>query len=481
MEPELKMICQRMHDDATAPRPITEEVFASWPHQVAAHNFLSKSKAAILHMGMGTGKTKIVIDLIRMEGIQTVLIACPKSVCAVWKKQLAIHWPNFPGKVLVLDKGSVAQRAAKLREALGWHGGGATQAPIGVVRPLIVICNYDSLWRQPIGQLALSVGWPLVVADECHRIKAAGSKVSWFFKALGQRAFRRLGLTGTPMPNNPLDVYGQFRFLAPHVFGVSFARFKDRYAILGGPNRQFLVGFRNTDEIASKMRPWTFHVDRSILDLPEEVECERPFSLDRVELSAYRSLEKNLIAQIRGKTITIQNALVELAKLRQITSGFLMDQGSSERLGDSRKRALSDLLEDLDPKEPVVVFANLTLEIDDIREVLASSGREVAELSGRSDDVGGKWEGTATGLAVQIRAGSLGVDLTKACHAVFYSPQFSLGDYQQAKARIHRPGQNRKCTHIHLIADGTVDEDIVGALRRKEKIVDALVKKIGRE
>jgi SNF2 family DNA or RNA helicase len=94
------------------------------------------------------------------------------------------------------------------------------------------------------------------------------------------------------------------------------------------------------------------------------------------------------------------------------------------------------------------------------------------ELSGRRDDLAAWQEAERPGvLAVQIQAGGLGVDLTRARYSIFYSLSFSLGEYQQALARIHRPGQTRPVAHIHLVARETVDEKIMGALERRAEVV----------
>ena len=83
-------------------------------------------------------------------------------------------------------------------------------------------------------------------------------------------------------------------------------------------------------------------------------------------------------------------------------------------------------------------------------------------------------------LAVQIQAGGVGVDLTRARYCCFYSPSFSLGDYEQARARVHRPGQTRKVTYIKLIAPDTVDERIYEALSSKKDVVRYVLETLGR-
>ena len=99
-----------------------------------------------------------------------------------------------------------------------------------------------------------------------------------------------------------------------------------------------------------------------------------------------------------------------------------------------------------------------------------------AELSGRRNELDEWQQGDGPEvIAVQIQAGGLGIDLTRARYSIFYSLGYSLGDYEQALARVHRPGQNRKVTHLHLVAPGTVDEHVYDALEQKRDVVEFVI------
>ena len=103
---------------------------------------------------------------------------------------------------------------------------------------------------------------------------------------------------------------------------------------------------------------------------------------------------------------------------------------------------------------------------------------ESLELSGRRDELKRWQEGEAQVLAVQIQAGGEGVDFTRARYSIFYSVGYQLGKYEQAKARVHRPGQTRPVQHIHLVARNTVDVKIMRALERRAEIVEAILAEI---
>jgi SNF2 family DNA or RNA helicase len=200
--------------------------------------------------------------------------------------------------------------------------------------------------------------------------------------------------------------------------------------------------------------------------------------LDASERKAYNELRDDLITLIGLGHVTAANGLVKLLRLQQVNGGWLTPQGDEERsiptqIGKSRQRCLTEILEDLGPKEPVVVFCRFWTDLDVVN--LASQEiceRPAMELSGRKNQLD-EWQKSDAPpiLAVQIQAGGLGVDLTRACYAVYYSIGFSLGDYEQAKARTHRPGQTRPVTHVHVVAEDTVDEKIYAALTAKRDVV----------
>jgi SNF2 family DNA or RNA helicase len=105
-------------------------------------------------------------------------------------------------------------------------------------------------------------------------------------------------------------------------------------------------------------------------------------------------------------------------------------------------------------------------------------GYATLELSGRRDELKRWQDGEAQVLAVQISAGGVGVDFTRARFAMYYSLSFSLGEYDQALARVHRPGQTRPVEHIHLVARNTVDVKIMRALEKRAEIVQSILAEI---
>jgi len=209
-----------------------------WKHQIEAYRRAYNKPAYGLFMDMGTGKTKVAIDIIVNRNHNLTLVVCPTSVLRdqVWIKELKLHGA-FDPLILSLSEGDNETKTYRLKHI--------TKTKDNNI-PLIVIINYESAWRGGLGKAILSTDWDCIILDEVHKIKSAGSKVSRFFarKRLSEEPNQILALTGTPMPNSPLDLYGIYRFLDRFIFGISFNRFRDRYAITGGVGNHQIFGYK---------------------------------------------------------------------------------------------------------------------------------------------------------------------------------------------------------------------------------------------
>jgi SNF2 family DNA or RNA helicase len=195
----------------------------------------------------------------------------------------------------------------------------------------------------------------------------------------------------------------------------------------------------------------------------------------------YRQLEKEMTAEISAGTVTAANALTKLLRLQQATSGYARTDEAGTVLIDgmpTKRAVLEDRLSDLPVTEPVVVFCRFRSDLDDVQAAARELGREYAEVSGERKDLE-RWQaGDAVILGVQIQSGGVGIDLTRAAYAVYYSLGYSLGDYEQSLARLRRPGQTRCVRYYHLVAPGTVDQQVYAALRERRSVVEAVLQNL---
>jgi len=339
-------------------------------------------------------------------------------------------------------------------------------------KQFVVVINYESAWREPFASWAKEVNFDLVVADECHRLKTPSGATSKFFARLAHHSKCRLGLTGTPLPHGPLDAYAQYRFLDPGIFGISYTRFRSEFAVMGGFEGKQVLSFKNLSDLHNKMFLIAYRVmSKDVFDLPPFSDTERYCTLSPEERRIYEEMSTNLCVDIKSGTITASNALVKLLRLQEITSGYL----DGQPIGDSKKKLLADVLEDFEIKEPIVIFARFTNDLKNIKEVVESQGRRYAELSGHANQLS-QWQiGNYDVLGVQIKSGREGVDFTRARYSIYYSLGFSLGDYDQSRKRLDRPGQQREGLYIHLLAEKSIDMKVMKALAIRQEIVASVL------
>jgi SNF2 family DNA or RNA helicase len=171
--------------------------------------------------------------------------------------------------------------------------------------------------------------------------------------------------------------------------------------------------------------------------------------------------------------------MVKLLRLQQVTGGCVpTDDHTIHRIDSSKQKLLADTLEDIGKDEPVVVFCRFIADLQAVHQACEGMTLTSLELSGKRDELKRWQDGGAQVLAVQIDAGSEGVDFTRARYSIFYSVGYSLGKYDQAKKRTHRPGQIKPVTHIHLVARNTVDVKIMRALEKRAQIVESILAEI---
>lgn len=445
-----------------------------WQHQIESVRFALGRGASGIFSGMGSGKTRVAIEVARSETCSTVLIVVPKSVLLdkVWPQQLEKYYDRAY-QVLTLDSGSTASKATLLKEWLA-------KGPKGLT--LFVIINYDSVWRAPIGDMIMKTKWDMVILDEAHRIKAAGSKISRFMGRLGTKPTvkKKLALTGTPTPNSPLDAYGLFRFLDPTIFGTNYANFSNQYAVFGGFNNYQILRYRNLDDLRSKMSSISIRFEtKDVIDLPEIMDINRSCELSEEARKLYNTLEKEFAAEVGDSLITASTVLVKGIRLRQITGGFAKtDTGDLVRVSEDKANLLGEIIEEFPTnftdtkigREPVIVFCQFRADIAAALKVLADHDYIAGELSGSVNNLREWHKGYIDALVIQTSAGSEGIDLTRAAYAIYYSPCWDLGEFDQSRARLHRPGQTRPTRFIHMIARNTIDEVMVKALRNKQNV-----------
>ena len=431
-----------------------------------------KSRGAALLMEMGTGKslTAIAITgaLSQAGRIRRVLIVAPLSILGVWEEEFQ-KFAAFPYALAVLS-GSSDKKLDTLRHMTGT----ALQ---------VVVVNYESAWRL---EKALTAWHPdLIIADEGHKIKTHNIAASKAMHRMGREASYRLLLTGTVITNKAIDVFSQYKFLNPVIYGNSFYAFRNRYFdMVGYGNHTPVLKKSMEGELTEKLHSISYRATKAeCLDLPETTDVIRQIELEPAALRIYRGLVKESYAELASGEVTATNILTRLLRLSQLTGGFLGNDETAavEQVSAAKLSALEDILDGaMAEGKKLVIIARFIPEIKAICKLLEKRGLGYSCITGEvknRDEQVARFQNEPEVMAFvgQIATAGLGITLTAASTMVFYSLDYSMSNFEQTKARIHRVGQRMPCTYLYLVARGTVDEKVLAALESKADLARTLV------
>ena len=452
-------------------------------HQLTALEKSSDKKVYALFMEMGTGKTKVAIDNLAMlydKGkINGVLIIAPKGVYKTWYSQeFPIHMPTHVHYKMVLWQAIINQKQKKRLDILFKTG----------VELHVLIMNVEAFSTTKGVEFArkfLSCHETFMVVDESTTIKNPEAKRTKNIINLAIHAKYRRILTGSPVTKSPLDLYKQCEFLDPDLLNhSSYYTFRSRYATMrsanfNGRSVQLVVGYKNLEELSEKLKPFSYRVLKDdCLDLPPKTYMKRIITLTPEQQKVYRQMKQMALAEMNGKVITTMNALTQLMRLHQITCGhFKADDDSIQTIKNNRLSELLEVLEELEGK--AVIWAHYQFDVQTIvkaieekygeKSVVTYYGLTPNEI--RQTNLERFQTKDETRFLVGTpQTGGFGITLTAASTMIYYSNGYDLEKRTQSEARIDRIGQKFPMTYIDILAEDTVDERIVKALRKKINI-----------
>ena len=299
-----------------------------------------KGFGLLFEMGCGKTLTAIMIagTAYQMGKVEKVLVVAPTSVCSVWPKDFA-EFADFKAniKVLLGDK----NRRLKLLNDLD-------NFPFKALK--VAVINYESTWREGIFDALYEWNADMIICDESQRIKSHDAEQSKAMHKLGDQAKYKLILSGTPVQNNAIDLYSQYRFLDPTIFGTNFYQFRNRYAIMGGFNRHQIVGYKDLDQLIQKEHSIAYRVTKDeALDLPEQTFLQRYITMSAKEKNIYDRIKRESFAELEsGGQISATTVLTKLLRLQQFTGGFLVADGEEkpELVSKGKLNALEEIVDD---------------------------------------------------------------------------------------------------------------------------------------
>lgn len=496
--------------------------FKLMAHQKAGVKFLDSVDgigALLWDPGVGkTGCTMSYIDLLASRYSEVrVLVVAPLTAADTWVLQV----PDFMDSTVKarMMQGPTHSILAQMAKASNWRtvpgmpisvnhvGTKARQVSGNRVTLLSVsagaISSYCSDRTKTVSLLrAVRKYNPhLIVVDESHIIKSATANISKALYQIGQLAQHRIILTGTVNPLSPLDVYGQWRFLAPWTFSDqydwpdtkhpltlsrsqkanikpwSWERFRQRYTFPGGYKGKGIGSYHNLQELRDRVAERSNVVLREdALDLPPVRDVNIHVQLSPREEKAYTEMAEELATELKnGELVEAPNALAKIMKLRQIHAGFVHDTatGTTHVIGKSLQKGVAEVVNvQLAGEQRVVVFAYFKRECEMLADALKAKGRTVEIITGqtkpkdrlairqRFGDVSGNPEPIV--LVAQVRTMSISVnELVTAQHAVYASRSERRVDEVQSRDRLNRPGQTKPVTYWNVMAPGLISEVMV--------------------
>ncbi|KKN43310.1 hypothetical protein LCGC14_0704620 [marine sediment metagenome] len=410
----------------------------------------------------GTGKTLVQIMLIKsrtlFQGVQNILIFCPKSIIhTVWKKELKKWYPDI--NVVTIDDTNIPTN--------------------DLIPPTVWVVNYEKSWRMETFLTSLNA--EMIILDESTRIKNPIAKRTKAIHRIPKSSKFRSIMTGVPTPNSLLDIYSQLKFLTPDIFGT-FTQFKyEHFNYI--PHTFSWVPKKGTAAKIKKLMDLhgVSHLKKDCLDLPKLTVQDMYCELDKETRKVYNDLVKEMIAYFENTTYLAQIAITKILRLSQITSGFIQNTGEvglTEFKSQPKFVLLCELIKDIPKDHKIVIWAVFRHDIQMLETTFTNSAvsihgginakdREIAVDRFQNDD------SIRYFIGHPASAGH-GITLTAANYAIYYSLNYSYENYQQSMDRINRISQIKPMTVYRLLARHTVDLVICNALEKKQNLNDFL-------
>jgi hypothetical protein len=443
--------------------------------------YMSRDREAFgLLMEQGTGKTKVIIDnaayLYSQSRITALVIIAPNGVHRNWlDKEIPEHMPDWcPTESVYYYSGMSKGHRMKFSDTVFAENClrvFSFNVEAFVSDAAVALMNKILLTNQV-----------MLVVDESSRIKRPGAKRTKTITKFSKQAKYRRIMTGTPVTKGPEDVYSQFKFLDPNILGYdSYYSFKARYCIMGGYENKQIVSYQNVHELTRNIEGHSFRVlKKDCLDLPPKVYQRHRIDMSPKQKKLYHEMRKEFVAEMEGETIDAPEAITRLLRLQQISCGWFPTENGAMPIDDknSRLNALLEILSDIDSK--VIIWARFKADLKAIERALGelavsyhgdvSNDARAAAVERFQNDPKIRY------FIGQPQSGGIGLTLTAADYAVYYSNSFDLEIRLQSEDRCHRIGTKNTVTYIDIECRDTIDKKIIFALRNKKNLADTINK-----
>lgn len=439
-----------------------------YEHQARALEKMRRTRVGGLLMDMGTGKSRVAIELawLRRERIDHVVWFCPVSNKETIRYEIEKH--THGAAVYVFNNRTTAENLPRA----DWYVVGTE--------------SMSSSRRVILAVAALISEQTFVIVDEASYIKTHNAWRTERITMLSEKARYRLLLTGTPISEGVVDLYALARFLSKKIFGYgSFHTFASNHLVYSEEHTGMIVQSLNTAWLAARLQPYTYQVTKAeCLDLPKKLHETRYCSMTAAQQERYEQAKREILLRMEQATTDYEKTYILFqlfGALQQIACGYWnrrdpwTDEQELIELRHGRLAAMMGAIRDIPPNERVIIWSKYHHSIRQITEMLQrefgpdataefhghlSETRREAELT--------RWRtGPARFLIATQAAGGHGLTLNEAHYAIFYSNEFRYATRAQAEDRCHRIGQEHPVTYIDIVCSNSIDERISEALARK--------------
>ena len=426
---------------------------------------------------MGTGKSAITLAVLRIlynqELIDNILIICPLSVVETWRTEIEKH-TTFEYTRLV---GTLNNKIKLLKK----------KTPIFLI-------SYDSISgrKQTLGVLFSAITekkFDVIICDEATHLKSYKALRTKAVMQLCDSVPRTIFLSGQPIIGKPEEVLTIYRVMdGGTTFGKNFWAARHRYfENWGSAFPDWHLRKDKSEEFKERLFTNCTRVLKSeCLQLPEKIFTERYAYLTPEQIGVYVPIAQELlqILHLPAGEVKITNKLVKLAKLSQISNGFVYTDKEPQVFAHNPKLdLLQTVIEEVPEDEKIVIFAKWRQDIETIKQYLSSHDIGYSVIHGsvkdRQTPIANFTNDEDTRVLLsQITAGAYGLNLMAANHVIYYSFGFSAGEWIQSQDRIHRIGQTKTCLYISLLCASTVDMYIADVLKNKTDLAKSLTDEV---
>ena len=472
-------------------------------HQIVGLEYGLTHDKWLLGDEQGLGKTKEVIDIAvakkLTKGYKHCLVICGvNGLKWNWVNEVSTHsnenaW--ILGQKTKKDKVVIGSNEDKLADLVAL----ANNDDADIHNSYFIITNIESLrYKVDTGEVRVTKNgkkekvyeYPIAKAlsrlcnlgiiqmvafDELHKAKNSYSDQG--SQLLTITADTMIGMSGTPLMNQPIDLYVVLNWLG--VENHSFYSFKNHYCIMGGYGDHQIIGYKNLDELQKRLDNIMLRrLKKDVLDLPEKIHINEYVDMTAKQTQIYREVMAGIEANI-DQIKQSNNPLAELIRLRQATgyTGIL-----STKIKESAKLdRMEEIVEEtIANGKQIVIFSNWAQIIDAVYERLEKKYR-LSVITGetkdedRQNNVADFQSGKTKIMLGTIGAMGTGITLTAGSVEIFMDEPWNRANKEQAEDRLHRIGQNENITIYTLLCKNTIDERVNALVKKKGKMADFLV------